>query len=207
MLLSQENVQNLRPPFIYDFVQTFEQNYGFTFDNYYKIVNDTSSMFYSFSFLIKHLLTLINSHLPCMTFTIKGLNTTQRFYFYIELKKIDISFRIIHSTNSNSYDICINTTNIFSIPYFKTTPEHHIYSHHINIFNHFYTSIENTSHITDRYISVSLYNFLKFKTIFYNATISYNNYLTHLVTPCMQSAMTTSQKNMDDSSRSDVLLG
>lgn len=63
---------------------------------------------------------------------------------------------------------------IWSIPYYRHTPQLAIYQYHINIFEQFYSSITILGNHANGNIIVSLSNFLQFKRIFNNAITSYN---------------------------------
>lgn len=164
---------------IADFVQTFQRDTGLNFTSCRNIVQDSGSIFYTFSYLIQHLFSLINSVTPlCQTFIIKGLTVPQRRHFYIELSKIGINFtktRYFDNNNNNCTDIQISIDG-WSVPDYRITPELAIYQHRINIFNIFYSSIDTSFIRTapNGNIIVSLENFLKFKRIFTEAVSSYN---------------------------------
>lgn len=166
---------------IADFVQTFERDTELNFTSCRNIVQDSSSIFYTFSYLIQHLFSLINSVTPLFqTFIIKGLTVSQRRHFYIELSKIGINFtktRYFDNNNNNCTDIQISIDG-WSVPDYRITPELAIYQHRINIFNIFYSSIDTSFIRTapNGNIIVSLENFLKFKRIFTEAVSSYNMY-------------------------------
>ena len=166
---------------ITDFAQTFERETGLPITSCRDIVEDSHSIFHSFSYLIQHLLSLIDSY-TCEIFIIKGLTVSQRRDFYIELSQIGIHYtknRYLDDNNNHCTDICISITNIWSVPDYRTTPELAIYRHHINVFNAFYSHIDNlltTRTGSNGNIIVSLENFLKFKRKFALAVSSYNNY-------------------------------
>lgn len=168
-----------------DFYQTFERHTGLNMTEWCDIVEDSNSIFYSFSYLIEHLFSLIDTvkrNYPCQTFTIKGLTVLQRKDFYVELSKIGIQFtkyKYLDDNRNHCTDICISTVDIWSVPDLRTTPELAIYQHRINVFNTFYSRIENsltTRIIANGNIIVSLSNFLKFKRIFADTVSSYNRY-------------------------------
>lgn len=172
---------------ITNFVQTFETETGLTMASCRDIIEDSNDIFHGFSYLIKHLLSLIDSAIPCKSFTIKYLTALERKDFFVELSKIGIHF------TKNSYfgdhhnlciDICIYTTDIWSIPDYRNTPELTIYQHNIDVFNAFYSHIsrfELYSGINSNgYIIVSMVIYLKFKTIFADALTSYNNIINNI---------------------------
>jgi hypothetical protein len=166
---------------ITDFAQTFERETGLPMTSCREIVEDSHSIFHSFSYLIEHLFYLIDSAMPCQTFIIKGLTVSQRRDFYVELSEIGIHFtknRYLDDNHNQCTDICISTANIWSVPDYRTTPELAIYQHRINVFNEFYSRIDNlvtTRTAANGNIIVSLENFLKFKRIFADALSSYNH--------------------------------
>jgi len=172
---------------ITDFAQTFERETGIPMTSCREIVEErianASSIFHSFSYLIEHLFSLIDSAIPCQTFIIKGLTVPQRRDFYVELSEIGIHFtknRYLDDYRNQCTDICISTIDIWSVPDYRTTPEHAIYQHHINVFNAFYSHIDNllnTRTAANGNIIVSLENFLKFKRKFALAISSYNQRL------------------------------
>lgn len=153
---------------ITDFAQTFERETGLPMTSCREIVEDSYSIFHSFSYLIEHLFSLIDSAMPCQTFIIKGLTVSQRRDFYVELSEIGIHFtkyRYLDDNSNQCTDICISTANIWSVPDYRTTPELAIYQHRINVFNAFYSRVDNllTTRTADNgNIIVSLENFLKF---------------------------------------------
>ncbi len=162
---------------ITDFVQTFERDTGLDFTSCHNIVEDSNSIFYTFSYLIKHLLSLINSIISGETLTIKYLTVSQRKVCYIELSKIGIRFtktRYFDVNRNYCTDICTSIIDIWSIPYYRHTPQLAIYQYHINIFEQFYSSITILGNHANGNIIVSLSNFLQFKRIFNNAITSYN---------------------------------
>lgn len=155
---------------ITDFVQTFERDTGLDFTSCRNIVEDSNSIFYTFSYLNKHLLSLIDSIISCETLTIQCLTVSQRKVCYIELSKIGIRFtktRYFDVNRNYCTDICISTIDIWSIPYYRHTPQLAIY------FEQFYSSITILGNHANGNIIVELSNFLQFKRIFNNAT-SYN---------------------------------
>lgn len=166
---------------ITDFVQTFECDTVLPITSCRDIVEDSHSIFHSFSYLIEHLFSLIDPAIPCQTFIIKRLTVPQRRDFYVELSEIGIHFtknRYLDDNRNQCTDICISTANLWSVPDYRTIPELAIYQHHINVFNTFYSRIDNllTTRIgSNGYIMVSLENFLKFKRIFTDALSSYNH--------------------------------
>ena len=168
-----------QPYVITDFAQSFERDTGLTMASCRDIILDSDSIFRTFSYLIEHLFNLIDSS-PCETLTIKGLTVSQRRDFYVELSQIGIHYtknRYLDDNHNHCTDICISTTNIWSVPDFRTTPELAIYQHHINIFNAFYSNVNNLGTTANGNIIVSLENFLKFKRKFALAVTSYNQRL------------------------------
>lgn len=165
---------------ITDFAQTFECATGLPMTSWRDIVEDSYSIFHSFSYLIQHLLSLIDNDFHFQTFIIKGLTVLQRRDFYVELSEIGIHFtknRYLNYNRNMCTDICISTANVWSVPDYRTTPELAIYQHHINVFNTFYSRVDNlliTRTDANGNIIVSLENFLKFKRIFADALSSYN---------------------------------
>ena len=164
---------------ITDFVHTFENETGLTMLSCTDIIEDSHSIFHSFSYLIKHLFSLIDSAIPCQTFTIKGLTILQRRYFYLELSQIGIYFtknRYIDDNHNFCTDICILTTDFWSIPDFRTSPQLAIYQHCINVFDAFYSCVDNSliTRAANGNIIVSLEYYLKFKRILINSVSSYN---------------------------------
>ena len=143
-----------------------------------QIVEDTSSIFHSFSFLIQHLFCLIDSSIHCQTFTIKDLTIPQRRDFYVELSEIGINYtknRYLDDNRNVCTDIVIYTSDLWSIPDFRITPDISIYQYSINIFDSFYMSLENSIIIPNNgNITVSLQDYLKFKKIFADSINSYN---------------------------------
>ena len=179
MIPVQHTRSNVYSRVITDFAQSFERETGLNMASCRDIVEDSHSIFYSFSYLIQHLLSLIDSY-TCEIFIIKSLTVSQRRDFYIELSQIGIHYtknRYLDDNNNHCTDICIYTTDIWSVPDYRTTPELAIYQHHINIFNAFYSHIDNlftTRTAANGNIIVSLENFLKFKRKFALAVTSYN---------------------------------
>jgi len=171
---------------ITDFVQTFQRDYGLTTRSWCDIINNPNSIFDGFSNLIEHLFALIDSDIPSQSFTIKGLNTTQRRDFYIELSNIGINYSTnqnYHDNGNQSTDICINTINMWSVPDYRTTPELAIYQYSQHRFDSFYSGLTLISRINTQVpyslLMVSLENFLEFKRIFIDAhsLISYNSHI------------------------------
>jgi len=175
---------------ITDFAQTFECDTGMIMASCREVVENSDSIFHGFSYLIQHLLPLIDSAMPCETFTIKGLTVSQRRDFYIELSVIDISFTKIryidYTRNVNDpidcTDICIPTTHIWSVPDFRTTPQNCIYQYRINLFHAFYNQTEIRRTISNGDIFVVLGNFIKFRKILVDAVTSYNTQYNHTYT-------------------------
>lgn len=173
---------------ITDFAQTFERETGLNMASCRNIIQDSNDIFRTFSYLIKHLFTLLNYPMLFSyiernydSLTIKGLTVSQRRDFYIELSQIGIHYtknRYLDDNNNHCTDICISIPNIWSVPDYRTTPELAIYQHHINVFNEFYSRVErfqiNRGTTTDGNIIVSMANFLDFKRIFADAVNSYN---------------------------------
>lgn len=169
---------------ITDFAQSFEQETGLNIVSCRNIIQDSNDIFCTFSYLIKHLFTLLNHSMLSSniernydSLTIKGLTVSQRRDFYIELSQIGIHYtknRYLDDNNNHCTDICISITNIWSVPDYRTTPELAIYQHHINVFNAFYSRVNNIGTTTDGNIILSMENFLAFKRIFADAVNSYN---------------------------------
>ena len=177
---------------ITDFVQTFERDLGLNINSCSNIVEDNNSIFHSFSYLILHLFTLIDSFYNYSTLTFKGLPPDVINSFYQELYKVGINFtinRYYNDIQNECTDIVINTFNIWSIPDFRITPQLQIYQTAFNIFNAFYSSIDNLSstyHTNyNRYIIVTMPDFIKFKRIYrhaYNSiTINNDNIINNIV--------------------------
>ena len=184
------NIENYRPVpqlrqlqnhIINDFSETFERNIGFTMESCRDIVEDTYSIFYSFSYLIQHLFSIIDTVIPCETFTIKCLTVPQRRNFYVELSEVGIRFtknKYVDDNHNHCTDICISTSDLWSVPDFRITPEIAYYQHKINCFNSFYSRVDNIHQsLSNGNISVSLEYFLEFKRIFFDAITSYNQIL------------------------------
>ena len=164
---------------ITDFAQSFERDTGLTMASCRDIILDSNSIFRTFSYLIEHLFNLIDSS-HCETLTIKGLTVSQRRDFYIELSQIKIHYtknRYLDDNHNHCTDICISTTNIWSVPDYTTNPELAIYQHHINVFNGFYSNVNNLGTTSNGNIIVSMRDFLDFKRIFADALSSYNQLL------------------------------
>jgi hypothetical protein len=165
---------------IIDFAETFQQDTGLTMTSCRQIIQDTNSIFNGFSYLIKHLFSLIDFAIPCLSITIKGLTVSQRRDIYSEISEIGIHFtknRYFDDNHNYLTDICISTTDLWSVPNFTTTPELAIYQHRINDFNAFYSRLPHfeIERTTDNgNIIVSLENFLQFKRIFADAVNTYN---------------------------------
>jgi hypothetical protein len=172
---------------ITDFAQSFEQETGLNMASCRNIIQDSNDIFRTFSYLIKHLFTLLNHPMFSSyiqrnydSLTIKGLTVSQRKDFYIELSQIGIHYtknRYLDDNNNHCIDICISITNIWSVPDYRTTPELAIYQHHINVFNAFYSRLDRSIYrgtTTDGNIIVLMQDFIKFKRIFANAVNSYN---------------------------------
>lgn len=169
---------------ITDFAQTFERDTGLPMTSCREIIEDSYSIFHSFSYLIEHLFYFIDSAIPCQTFIIKGLTAPQRRDFYVELSGIRIHFTknryFDHNRRTDCTDICISTANVWSVPDYRTTPRPAIYQYGINAFNAFYSRIDNLltpPTAANGNIIVSLENFLKFKRIFAAASYNYNRYI------------------------------
>lgn len=166
---------------ITDFVQTFVYDTGLPITSLRQIVQDSNSTFHGFSYLIQHLLTIIDSITHCQFLTIKGLTTEQRRDFYVELSEIGIRFikyRYLDHNSCNCTDISISIVNIWSFHDYRTTPRDAIYQYSINIFNEFYTDVDNSLNVithANSNISISLKNFIKFKRIYADALAIYNN--------------------------------
>lgn len=151
-------------------------------------INDTTSRFYGFSHLIYHLFTLIDSHLPCDSITLKNLNVHSRCDIMAELDEFDILYSIDSDDNTERTldtepDICINTSQLWTIPDIRLTWMLDLYQQNIDIFNRFYSSVStiwpnysSSSLISASIggISVSLDNFIQFKNILSNTINSYN---------------------------------
>jgi len=163
-----QNSNELQNYVITDFSQTFEDIHGLNMEYCLNIVENTESVFYSFSYLIKHLFSLIHYILPCQSVIIKNLTSAQRKNFYIELSKIDILFnknRYIDDNNNNCTDIRILTDDFWSIPDYRTNPLCELYQRNADTFNEFYRRVGRDTVLTNRYFNVSLGNFLRFKRI------------------------------------------
>ena len=179
-MMFPEHLGNERSDYVItDFAQTFERDTGLTMASCRDIVEDSNDIFHEFSYLIKHLFSLIDS-CPCEIFTIKGLNVPRRRDFYIELSQIGIHFTkniYLDDNRNHCTDICISTVDIWSVPDYRGSDDVVIYQYWINVFNGFYSHVENlltTRTATNGNIIVSLENFLKFKRIFADAVSSYN---------------------------------
>lgn len=179
MTLTSHSPAHVYSRVITDFVQTFERDTGLTMASCRDIVEDSNDIFHEFSYLIKHLFSLIDS-CPCEIFTIKGLNVPQRRDFYIELSQIGIHFTkniYLDDNRNHCTDICISTVDIWSVPDYRGSDDVVIYQYWINVFNGFYSHVENlltTRTATNGNIIVSMENFLKFKRIFADAITSYH---------------------------------
>lgn len=177
MMSAQPINDNQQHHIITDYFQTFERDTGLSMYSCDDIIEDQDSIFYTFSYLIQHLFSLIDSFLPCKSFTIKGLTDQQRRYLYVDLTEIDIDFTLntyFDSNNNKLTDIQICTINLWSIPDYRTTPDLYIYQYWINVFNNFYSRIDNSSMSSNRNIIVSLKNYLMFKILYTDAISSYN---------------------------------
>jgi hypothetical protein len=164
---------------ITDFAQSFERETGLNMVSCRNIIQDSNDIFRTFSYLIKHLFTLINSY-TCEIFIVKALTVPQRRDFYIELSQIGIHYtknRYLDDNNNQCTDICISTTDIWSVPDYRTEPELAIYQHRINVFNGFYSRLNNLGTTANGNIIVSMENFLDFKRILADAVSSYNQRL------------------------------
>lgn len=176
---------------ITDFAQTFECDTGMIMASCREVVENSDSIFHGFSYLIQHLLPLIDSAMPCETFTIKGLTVSQRRDFYVELSVIGICFTktryIDYTRNINDptdcTDICIPTTHIWSVPDFRITPHNRVYQNRINLFNAFYNETEIRRTISNGDILVALGNFIKFRKILVDSVTSYNTSYNDTYTP------------------------
>jgi len=172
---------NLQYHVITDFVQTFENDTGLPITSLCQIVQDSNSIFNGFSYFIQHLLTLIDSITHCQLLIIKGLTVDQRRDFYVELSKIRILFYKHRYLDNNSYcctDITISIVDIWSFHDYRTTPDNPIYRYSINIFNEFYSDVDNSLNVIthpNSNISIALQNFIKFKRIYDDALAVYNN--------------------------------
>ena len=162
---------------ITNFAQTFHAETGLTMASCRNIIQDTNSIFHGFSYLIKHLLSLIDFVIPCQSFTIKGLTSSQRKNIYIELFHIGIEYTKTKNFNNNqdyTTSIRIDTTDFWSVLDFRIINHNSIYQHHINIFNAFYSHVNNLGTTDLGCIIVSMHDFMKFKRIFADAVRSYN---------------------------------
>ena len=180
-MMFPEHLGNERSDYVItDFAQTFERNTGLPMTSCRDIVEDSNDIFHEFSYLIKHLFSLIDTAIPCQTFIIKGLTVPQRRDFYIELSQIGIHFTkniYLDDNRNHCTDICISTVDIWSVPDYRGSDDVVIYQYWINVFNGFYSHVENlltTRTATNGNIIVSLENFLKFKRIFADAITSYH---------------------------------
>jgi hypothetical protein len=170
---------------ITDFPQTFQIETGLTMASSCDIIQDSNSVFHGFSYLIKHLLSLIDfarsdsyAHIPCESFTIKGLTSSQRKKFYIELFRCGINYTKtkylnVNDNHSHSIGICINTTNLWSVVDFRINNQNSIYHHYINVFNTFYSHVNILGITTCGDIIVSMAHFIIFKRIYMQALDSY----------------------------------
>ena len=161
---------------ITDFVQRFELETGLNITSCREIIQDSNSIFHGFSYLIANLLFFFDSH-HCHTYIIKGLTVPQRRDFYVELSKIGIHFvknKYLHNNHNYYTDIHIFISDRWSVPDYRTNPELAIYQHHINVFNVFYSRVNNLGTTTDGNIIVLMRDFLDFKRIFSDARTSYN---------------------------------
>ena len=218
MISVQQSLSYLHSHVITNFVQTFETETGLTMASCCDIIQDSNDIFHGFSYLIKHLFSLIDSAIPCKSLTIKYLTALERKDFFVELSKIGIHF------TKNSYfgdyhnlctDICIYTTDIWSIPDYRNTPELTIYQHNIDVFNAFYSHISRfklySGINSNGYIIVSMVIYLKFKRIFVDALTSYNNIINNIlyihnqpsysVNTTVTTATTLSQQSLSSNSK------
>lgn len=186
-----------------DFAETFERECNLHMQSCRNIVQNRNSIFYSFSYLIQHLFSIIETLIPCETFTIKGLTVPQRRNFYVELSEVGIRFtkhKYVDNNNNNCTDICIPTSDLWTVPDFRITPEIAYYQHKINLFNTFYSRVDNLiPTIINGNITVSLEHFLEFKRIFSDAITSYNQilYNNHINSMQNQQSYTNNQIKHD----------
>jgi len=147
---------------ITDFSKTFERDIGLPMSTFRDFIEHLHPILNSFSYLIEHLFSLIRRAMPCQSFIVKGLAVPQTRDFYIEL-------------SDDYHNLC---SHIWSVHDYRTTPQLAIYQHSINVFNEFYSHLDNlltTRAAANGNIIVSLENFLKFKKICTDALYSYHN--------------------------------
>lgn len=175
---------------ILDYTQRFESDNNIPSNLWLDIVIDSNDIFHGFSYLIRHLLKLIDDIIPCDVLVVKYLSPSQRRDFYIELSKFGIKFRKARyfsevSLNSTT-DIIINTTHMWSVydyrlslqdrpPFMPAdhqimgTSQQQIYHLRINIFNQFYDSLNNNTPLLNNCLIVSLRDYVTFKRIWFEA--------------------------------------
>lgn len=162
---------------------SFERDTGLNIDHCCNIIEDPDSVFCGFSYIIKFILTLINSfNDDTLTLVIKDIIPSLRRTLYIELSKIKIPFTKTRYTGTNlDPRIYILTGKPWYVPDYRTgLSDPGLYSTYatapylgaINSFNELYSSIENLgcisvsgTHYNTAFFIVSLEYFIQFKRI------------------------------------------
>ena len=152
-----------------NFPIAFERDTGLNIDYCSNIIEDPDSMFCGFSYIVKFILTLLDSS-NCEILLIRTPDRIIRKNIYITLSKFSIPF--IKNVSNSGTDILID--NLFYIPDFRTGYHSryntHLYQDNFNSFTDLYSLIDNNGGIsitnTDyNIIIVSLEHFIKFKRI------------------------------------------
>jgi hypothetical protein len=165
---------------ITDFVQQYSNvNDNTPVNRWRELILDNSCVFLKCSYLIREICIIIDSHYRgnnnC-TIIFKNITYLQRKDFYIELTDFGIKFnkyKYLDTDGSFITDIYIQTLNIWSIADYRINPSR-IYNFNPNAFNRFYYSLwSGSTTLAGGNIIVSMQDYIKFRIIFKNITISF----------------------------------
>ena len=158
---------------------TFVRDNNIPIEDWCKKIDNNNDIFNNFSYLIRHLFTLIDQRpRNHYLFLLKGLSSPQRKDLYRELYYFDFLYflskrRYIHN-NTPCVDIIFDVSSLWNIVDFRNTQSPIYINSRIN-FDTFYNNIYYTIDTSNRLV-VSLQDFLKFKRLITNAETYYLNF-------------------------------
>lgn len=178
----------MTPTYIFNDINTatiylnliFQRDNHISIDRWRNIIQDNNDIFNNFTYLIRHLFSLINNCRTCKHFILKGLSDIQRRDIYIELHGFDClrhltKHRYTNINNIQCVDLHIDATNFWNIFDYRNGSQNLIYRHYSQQLNSFYQNINYTT-APDDYLIVSFDDFLKFKRLLNSAERSYFNH-------------------------------
>jgi len=160
-----------------DFVEQYTNIYG-NVHNWRDLILDSSSIFYKCSYLIREICSIIDIRYVINNDTIiifNNLTSIQRKDFYNELTDFGIKFnksRYFNFDGSIITQLRIPTYNIWCIADYRFFPSR-IYNLYPSQFDSLYNSLSNTNPVFGEFINVFMIDYIKFRRILKNATISY----------------------------------